>query len=309
MFRPIVIRTVLPAVAAGALGFFLGSSNPAPPDNPKNATRFQSTPSPAASAPSSSQSKAPATVAEAPRNPDNAVRNVPPELLAALGKRPDSDALWRIIGDWLKTNPDEAVAFLSGGDKRDELLQNTFRKWAEGDVESASRWLSAHGSAPGRDAMAAGLASGCAKGDPQAAMQWAASIHDPALKLAAGGTAGYEFYRTSDEEAAKALTTCGLPPSAFEALRAEWQRRLTATSSRNAQNVASTFNAARAAGSETQAETVESVIQLLNAGIKGGGQFRSSTFSVDLSQLTEREMAITKSRLEIVDGAVSYTGQ
>ena len=223
-------------------------------------------------------------------------------MLEEIAGSREPNARERVLAEWLASDPEGALSFLSTSPQRDSLLKMMTALWAKSDPAAASAWLAAHTAFDGRDAMAAGLASGVMKEDPQAAIEWAASIKDPAIKINAAGETGYEFYRQSDSAGDEAFTGMGLPASAKEAVTAAWNRKLTAISRRNAQNLVSTYSASRAAGASIDASSVEHVRALHATGVKGSGQFASSTFQVNSKDLTDREVAAAGTHMELSEG-------
>jgi hypothetical protein len=231
------------------------------------------------------------------------------ESLEEMANSKQQGQLEDLLAKWLARNPEEMLQFLESSPHRDEVLRKVTALWAKTDAAAASSWLAAHPTIAGRDATAAGLAAAVVKDEPDAAVQWVATIKDPMQKLAGAQTAGYEFFRQSDESALAALSKMGMPASAIEpALLETWKRRLGEFSKRNAQNVASAYSAAKAAGADVSPDSPEAVVEALNNGIKGSGQFSTSVFKVDLTDLTEREQTAARDYLEMSGDQIKYTG-
>lgn len=209
---------------------------------------------------------------------------------------------------WFAASPEEAVQFLSASPQRDGLLRLAIAAWAKADPAAASAWLAAHTDTPGRDAMAAGLAMAVLKEDPNASIQWVASIKDPAQKLFSAETLGWEFYRRSDAEAADALGKIGLPESALPHLNQTWAAKLSSIAKRNAQNLVSTANAAKAAGGTLDTSSLDSVVSSMTSGINGGGQFAKSVFKVSSSDWTDREKIASLKNVKVADGEIKFEG-
>ncbi len=228
------------------------------------------------------------------------------EMLYHLSESRHPSGMEEMLVQWMATDPDAVAAFLSSSPERDLLLHRITALWAKADPGAASAWLASRPAVDGHDAMAAGLAAGVAKEDLQAAVLWVASIKDPVMKLAAASATGYEFYRQGDAVAGEALAGMGLPPSARETVVSAWRARLDAISRRNAQNLASSYHASKAAGAVIEGSTVEQIRTIIAAGVKGSGQFSDMTFKVDSKDLTERELTAAGTHLELLDGDLNY---
>lgn len=305
---------VLASVAAGA-GFFAGRSVPpqphqseAPRTNSAAANAIQA----AAARQKSNSFESKTHGAKVPAEGISSSPGSAAELLARLEKLAASQShcdaeLIGVFPQWLASHPDDALAFVSASPQRDALLRIATRRWAETDPVAASAWLAEHNDFGGRDAMAAGIASAIANGDPAAAVAWAASIRDAALKFSAAEDSGYAFYLAGDETARDAFRRMGLPETAIPALlNGAMAKKLDALARRGAQNLASTYGAARAAGAVIEAESVDGIMQALSAGVSGSGQFSGTLFQVDTSVWPERERAESMTRLELVGEALIY---
>lgn len=69
---------------------------------------------------------------------------------------------------------------------------------------------------------------------------------------------------------------------AIPAMSNIFENSRTAKARRNAQNLASTYAAARAAGATFTAATTADALSALNTGVVGSGQFATTTFQVTL---------------------------
>jgi len=228
-------------------------------------------------------------------------------MLEKIAASRDPSATDRILAEWMAADPDGVISFLSTSPQRDALLQKIAALWARADPAAASAWLAAQrGGLPGRDALAAGLAGAVVREDPRAAVAWVASIADPAVKFAAAQETGYEFYRQSDAAAQEALAGMALPDSASHSVFAAWHTRFTASARRNAQSLAAIHNAARAAGAVMDSSNLDDIRTLLATGVKGSGQFATSTFQVSNTDQTERETAAASAHLELSGDTLSF---
>jgi hypothetical protein len=297
MHRPVILAAaVLLAFLAGR--YFPAAESPPAGTTPTASISRNAVPTPLPTARAPQDAKAPASPAPAPPATDSAAEKLLGMLEKMAGSR-DPSATDRILAEWMAADPDGVTAFLATSPQRDALLQKIAALWARADPAAASAWLAARRDLPGRDAMAAGLASAVAKEDPPAAVQWVASISDPAIKFTAAQETGYEFYRQSDAAAQEALAGMGLPDSATDPVLAAWHTRFTASARRNAQSLASVYNAARAAGAGMDAKNLDDIRTLLTSGVKGSGQFAASTFQVNSAGQTERETAAAGAHLEL----------
>ena len=123
--------------------------------------------------------------------------------------------------------------------------------------------------------------------------------------MSAGQETGYEFYRQSDASAQESLKSMGFPDSASSPLMEAWKTRFDATSKRQAQNAASTFGAAQAAGANLKASSLADAMTLLAAGVSGSGVYTTSIFKVPTADQTEREQATVASLLDLHPGEVT----
>ncbi len=309
MQRPVIYIAGL--LAAFAAGHYIPLGQPADPPTartqpPTAAASTASLPLNAPAAVSGKKSKEPAGQPA----PDSQIgANDAKELLSileSLGEKRDMEGVERTLAKWMAADPDAVIAFLSASANRDGILIKLTALWAKQDPAAASSWLAGHRDRLGHDAMVSGLVSTVVREEPEAAVKWVSAMKDPLLKAAAAQDAGYEFYRQSDDAAGKALTEMGLPESASPAMFGAWEKRFAEFARRDAQNIASVFNAARAAGAEVNAQTVEDIRALLSAGIKGSGAFSSNMFKVDTTDRSPRETAATVGHLEVSEGTVKY---
>lgn len=227
-------------------------------------------------------------------------------LLSNIDENRDFQKIGSELADWIAANPDEAVAFLSGSSNRDAAFSSLFGLWAKKDPHTASLWLSKHPDAPGRDGMVAGLATGVARVDPSAAIQWVAAIKDPVIKLNAGQEAGWVIYRSSEADAEAGLLETGIPESVIPSIKAGWQKRFSAMVSRHAQDLVSMAKVAAAAGATINAMGVEDVVTHLSTGVSGGGQFKESMFMVDTTDWTLRELSAAKKKMSVIHGFMGF---
>ncbi len=306
-------RTIIIAAATGCGGYFVGNMN----QSTGASLAAQSVQSPAATTVQKSSSQrseqlpeTQATSAEASAKNHPRIASEAESKLLTLLREMEADPRKFSHGEglvaWLVANPDEVVAFLAPSAQRDQAFSQLFALWAKQDPLAASQWVADHPSAPGRDGMAAGLASGVAKEDTQAALKWAASIKDPLLKLNAAGEVGWELYRASEASAVEGVKGLGLPDSALEPLQAKWHQRFSAVTKRNSQNICSTATAARAAGAKLDTSSLESALAALRNGISGDGAFKTTQFKLSNETWTERERAAISQHVQLRDGMMIY---
>jgi hypothetical protein len=304
-------RTALLIAISGTAGFLAGRSSTSPPLQ-------VSTINPAPPRAVTAEQKTPGTLSKEPK-PSEAKSGVAPggeashvttkklsELLSRLTENPDFSKIGNDIGAWFAANPDETLAYLANSPERDAVFSQLFTLWSKKDPHAASLWLAEHPEAPGRDDMAAGLASGVAAEDSAAAMQWVTAIKDPVIKLNAGREAAWEIYRNNEEDAAAALIKAGIPESALPSIQAAWQKRFSATVTRLTRSLVYTAKAAEAAGASFKSSNVDDLFTRMTNGVKGEGQFDLTRFDVDTSGWTSRESSAVKQSIIITDGGVRF---
>lgn len=313
-FRPLLVSLVL-AISAAVAGFLAGQRFPVQTTVEAGKDPESTLLTGIADAAHGSPAGSPGSHGKSTPDNTNAPRGNTPSLrlvqtleeLAAAKRRGDVEHL---LATWLARNPEEVLRFLQSSPHRDDLLRKAATAWAATDAVGASTWLAAHPSVAGRDAMAAGLAAAVAGDEPDAAIQWVASIKDPLQKLAGARGAGYEFFRTSDDTALAALSKMGMPASSLDPeLLEAWKRSLDEKSRRGAQNIASAYAAAKAAGAASSATDADAAIQEITNGLNGSGAFSTSVFKVNLDPWTAREQAATRDYLKFEGQSLLYSGQ
>ncbi|MGI8602844.1 MAG: prepilin-type N-terminal cleavage/methylation domain-containing protein [Verrucomicrobiales bacterium] len=85
------------------------------------------------------------------------------------------------------------------------------------------------------------------------------------------------------------------------------QNAVNAVNRRNAQNIANVYGAAVAAGATIDTGSVSTVINDLQTGKTGIGQFSSTTFKVNISD-AEQTTLEAAGHLSIADGVLNYSG-
>ncbi|MFN0127021.1 MAG: type II secretion system protein [Verrucomicrobiales bacterium] len=77
-----------------------------------------------------------------------------------------------------------------------------------------------------------------------------------------------------------------------------------AKNQRNAQNIASVYGAATAAGATLSQDTLATAVDSLQGGVPGAGQFATTTFRVDIS---DTEQAGAEALLNLAAGVMTTT--
>jgi hypothetical protein len=210
---------------------------------------------------------------------------------------------------WLKEDADAAMAYLATSSKRDEIYASLFAIWSQQEPEAASGWAAQHRGQPGSDAVAAGVAKGTAKQDPASAATWVAAIKDPLIKLDAAQSAGATMFAIDETMALTELQRWNIPASGAEPMVEAWRKAFTSKAARNAQNLASTFTAARSAGANITADSIEGVLAVLQNGIKGSGAFKTTMFQLS-ADFSPRELAALSTQLKVdqVNNLLQFTG-
>jgi hypothetical protein len=299
------VPLLLTALTAGVAGFSAGRMFPVAAETPGPGKEAKAVPLAARESGRTTNEPAAGKGLARAMSPQSA------RVLARLEEMlPVNDSQWLMMqemGQWLAECPSDVLGFLELSPRRDELLHRAASIWGERDARGISEWLAAAGDFEGRDAIVSGMAEQVARDDGDAAIAWIASIKDPQQKLIAAQGAGYSFYRHSDEATREAFQKMGLPDSAFDSIVDEGVRgRYQAYQSRNAQNLASVHQAARAAGAEFAPQSAAELLEGLSKGISGAGQFSGSLFKVDTTNWTAREIEDTLKLLEVSDGKVKY---
>jgi prepilin-type N-terminal cleavage/methylation domain-containing protein len=87
------------------------------------------------------------------------------------------------------------------------------------------------------------------------------------------------------------------------------QNATIAKNKRNAQNIANVYGAAVAAGATIDTSTVTSIINALQTGASGTGQFSSTTFKVNISDDEQDKLeAVLPPLLTVSGGVLNYNG-
>ena len=226
-------------------------------------------------------------------------------LAAASGELDDFWALSEIVVTWMKSDPDAAIAWLAGGENREQVLHSLFAIWSEDDLEAANTWLSANPTLDGYGFAAAGLAYGLVEDDQQeAALALAEGIDDHLARSQIWNEAGAGLYAAAPEETLERLAASSLPDELQRLIARRWETNLRNRSKRNAQNLASVYSSAVAAGAEFQGKSASEVAAELTEGINGSGQFDTTTFKV--ADMAEAEIAWTLENLSFEGGQLRY---
>lgn len=92
---------------------------------------------------------------------------------------------------------------------------------------------------------------------------------------------------------------------AIPAMTGVFSNSRTAKAKRNAQNIASTFAAAQAAGYTATVADEDAAVTAINTGVSGSGAFSTSFFQVSLDT---QEATAAKGYLSFSNGTLKYDG-
>lgn len=226
------------------------------------------------------------------------------EFLSAAASEPgDLRALFRTIAAWMDHDPDEAIDWLASGDRRDEVIRMMFEAWGRQSPSAALAWLKANRESDRYQHAAFGLAGHLASED---ALQLAETLNDPSRRAAIWTEAGVALYANNQDAALERLDAAEFPDELEHLTIRSWKQGLSNISKRNAQNLASVYSAARAAGAEFGGGSAAEVAHELVTGIQGGGQFSTTRFQVPNMSEREIDFALQHLRFEDNGGQLSY---
>lgn len=156
-----------------------------------------------------------------------AAAEVDPELARAFAERhlagPYGKGLARRVGmHWVERDGDAAMRWLESlppGKERDDGVLETFRHWMIVDRPAARSWMQQTPHEPWLDPAVSIYAKALGRKDPLAALEVAAVIRDPEIRLPAMGAIAREWL-VRDEAAADAwLDASDLPPDFIARIR------------------------------------------------------------------------------------------
>jgi hypothetical protein len=232
------------------------------------------------------------------------------ETIAAMGDaldtQDDFEELSELITEWLNRDPDEAIAWLATGDRRSSVLKAIFIFWSSEDPEATQDWLYENRDLDGYQDAKYGLALGLAHNDqPGAALHFTHTIDDPIARTKIWEVAGPELYAINQDELREHLSSSDIPQNAQDIMLDHWETDFRNKSKRNAQNLASVFSSALAAGAKFEATTVAEFAQEIVTGVYGADSFAKTRFQVP--NMSVGEMANALENLDLNDaGFLSY---
>jgi hypothetical protein len=302
-------RAFRSAVVVGSIfaAFIVGRSSvrPSKTSEPVEATKTRHPQSLSAITPASSDKRA-----ERPdHQPASTQRTDPPladqidadlkkiaEFLAAAANEPgDLRALSETIAAWMDYDPEEAIAWLATGDRRDEILRIMFVAWGSKNPDAALAWLAANRDTDRYQSAAFGLARNLPS---EEALQIAETLDEASHRAVIWAEAGVGLFAADQDAALERLAAAEFPDELERLTANSWRRALSNQSKRNAQNLASVFSSAVAAGAEFQGNSSEEIARELVAGITGGGSYDKIRFQVP--ELSEQEIARAIENIEFV---------
>ena len=216
--------------------------------------------------------------------------------------------LWEtaaVIQEWMEHDPDGALDWLADGDRRNDILRVMFAIWGEDNLEAASNWLAANKEMEGYQHAAAGLAVGLVENDQsEAALAIADEIDDPLAKSYLWTRAGMDLYEADPDSARDRLGETDLPENLQRILFDTWRSALSNRAKRNAQNLASVFSSAQAAGAQFHGGSAAELASELVSGVTGSGSFATTLFQVP--NMNEAALASAIENLAFEQGGLSY---
>ena len=226
---------------------------------------------------------------------DDDLRTVAEFLSAAASKSGDLRDLAETISAWIDHDPDEAIDWLATGHRRDEILTMMFQVWGHNDPSAALSWLETNRETNRYEHAATGLASTL---DSEEALKLAETLSDPSSRAMVWTEAGAELYAHDQEASLERLAAADFPDELERLMVKSWKQRLSNKSKRNAQNLASVFSSAVAAGANFEGQSSDEIARELVAGITGADSYSTTKFQVP--KMSEAEIAHAIENLEFV---------
>jgi hypothetical protein len=150
-----------------------------------------------------------------------------------------------------------------------------------------------------------GLALGVMQSDqPDSAPELADSVTEPLDKIMIWSAAGADSYDADPERTLERLARAEIPDELQKIMIEKWQERIDNKAKRNAQNLASVYSAAVAAGADFQGKTPAELAAEIVSGITGSDSFSTTRFQVPNMAETEIERALR--HLSATDGGMNY---
>lgn len=228
------------------------------------------------------------------------------KALAALSEELDDELdVGGIISSWLENDPDGAIAWLARGDRRDETMRVVFAIWGTENPEAAADWLDANKDRDWRSLAAVGLAMGlAANGDAERALKRIETIGDPFAIAQIWNSAGEELFEIAEAETLDQFARSGLPEELQRLTIEEWESNVGRKSKRNAQNIASVYASAMAAGADFKGSSAAEIAREIVGGVTGSDSFSNTVFQIP--NLSEPALARALRNLGFDNGSLNY---
>jgi len=205
----------------------------------------------------------------------------------------DLDELESVIGKWVQSDPESAIEWLAQGDRRDDILRVLLYAWASMSPEDSAAWLESNKGTEEYSSAVLGHALGIAQGEGFGeALDWLDSINDPLARTQIWSVAGEGAYDEDPDGTLERLAESGLPEDLQLAMVEEWNQISRNKSKRNAQNLASVYASAVAAGADFRGQSSAELARELVAGITGADSFSNTNFQIPNMSDIEIEKAL-----------------
>jgi hypothetical protein len=219
----------------------------------------------------------------------------------------DVEALGVVLSSWLESDPDTAIAWLTSGERSEETLRTLFSLWGSDDPDAALAWLAANQNLEGYDSAAVALALGLAhQGSAESALALADSVTKRISRVQIWMDAGADLYSANQDELRERLASTDIPEDLQAFMIENWRENISNAAKRNAQNLASVYSSARAAGATFQGKSAIEIAEELTAGIFGGGSFSTTKFQIPGLSETDINRALRNLVFESDNGSLSY---
>lgn len=221
-------------------------------------------------------------------------------------------ALREVLARALKENPDAVIGWCAASEHAPAMLQGIFETWAQCDPAACAAWLNAHTDAGNRDQMIAGMLQGAAQTSKgvEGAWEWVRAISDPATRADAAIAVSADAWWSDRAGAEREIAALNLPAEMVAAVHKGWEEQaMTAQreAPRNAQNIVSIYNAARASGASIKAGSAEELARALSEGIiveDKNSPFHGKRFSI--GPISGARLAYTLQHVKMDGQEVSY---
>ena len=193
----------------------------------------------------------------------------------------DISAMADTIAAWMDSYPDEAIAWLAGRENRDDVLSVMFAAWGMENIEGAHAWLKENSDMDGYTAMAIGLSSALASaGQAEEALALTENVDSQMAVVQIWQNSGAQLYAINQDDVRQRLASTDLPIGLQEQMIENWKSEISQRGKRNAQNLASVYSSAVAAGANFEGKTKVEITAELVAGLNGSDSFSTTRFQV-----------------------------